>query len=57
MMQIGGKNKIMNILINKYIAYLTVTKKEFTGYFVPKNRFVKQNKGKKQAFGLKGGEN
>ena len=57
MMRIGGRNKIMNSLINKYIAYLMVTKKEFTGDFVPKSRFGKENKEEKQAFSLKGDEN
>ncbi|OQB16368.1 MAG: hypothetical protein BWY16_00069 [Candidatus Omnitrophica bacterium ADurb.Bin205] len=37
----------MDILFNKYIAYLMVTKKEFTGDFVPKNRFGKENKKEK----------
>ena len=45
MMQIGGKNKIIDTLMDKYISYLMVTvpKKEYFKQFILKNGYGKQN--------------
>jgi len=56
-MRIGGRNKIMNTLVNKYIAYLMVAEKELAGAHASKSFPGKQNKEEKQAFSLKGSEN
>ncbi len=44
-MQIGGKNKIIDTLVNKYISYLMVTvpKKECSKNVILKNGHGKQN--------------
>jgi hypothetical protein len=44
-MRIGGKNKIIDTLVNKYISYLMVTvpKKEYSEQLILKNRYGKQN--------------
>jgi hypothetical protein len=42
-MRIGGRNKIMDSLINKYIVYLIATKKEFSKQLIFKDGHGKQN--------------
>jgi len=60
MMQIGGKNKIIDTLVNKYILYLMVTvpKKEYFKQLILKNGHSKQNcreRGNEKAAWLKTG--
>ncbi len=56
MMRIGGRNKIMNSLVNKYIMYLMATKKAFSKQLIFENEYGKQNyreRGNEKAAGFK----
>jgi hypothetical protein len=55
-MRIGGRNKIIETLVNKYIQYLMVTKRESFKQFIFKNGHGKQNykeRGNEKARGFK----
>jgi len=45
MVRIGGRNKIINTLVNKYILYLmaTATNEEFSKQFIPRKEHGKKN--------------
>ena len=56
MVRIGGRNKIINTLVNKYILYLIVTKRESFKQFIFRNGHGKQNykeRGNEKARGFK----